>query len=192
MKSNQIPLAIADLVFETALRLAQIIDLANPNALNRADDLRAAFMQAALDQDYRLFELVIQEAEMQLHRHDDYAIVDIDRRPTREANAEIAADRLVDILVNLEPARATQDRIASYIALELAGLWYPRLEGMRELTELSGTAYRPMSELPTVHRHVILVKTPSDQVLTANVARGVIEVDPELVPPGSTWMFVPV
>jgi hypothetical protein len=192
MDTTKIPLEIADLVFETALGLAQILDLSDLHALSAADEVRSAFIAAALDPEQRLFSIVMREAEMAVDMPARYTIADIDRRPTQVVSAEIAADRVIDVIQHLDPARATLDRVASYIGLELAALWYPRLDGMREPLGLNGTNYRPIEEMSTDNDADVLVKTKNNGIYATVIRDGklrVLDVDDVT---GATWMFLPV
>lgn len=191
MTPTQVPLVIADLILERAQVLAKIIDPANPRSLAQSSELRRAFLEEVSDRRGELYDLVMHEAEMQLHRPDGFGLAEVDRRPTREGIAENAADRIIDVVQNLDPALATRERIASYIALELAGIWHPRMEGMRELTELGGTNFRPVSDLPQIGQHFVLLKTPRGGLYSALVRNGAIDAGSQTVPEGTTWMFAP-
>ncbi len=191
MNPNQIPLAIADHIVATASRLAEIIDLDKPYSLARSNDLRAAFIMEAMDPRETLVDLVLNEVELKMNRPESYDIVDIDRRPFQVESVEIVADRIVDVVQTLDAVRYTRDRITTYIAIELAGLWLPRLDGMRECTGLTGTQYRPLSDLPPANSHMILVKTGERQIHPCVVDNGVVIGGPEPMPETATWMYVP-
>ena len=191
MTPTQVPLVIADLILERAQVLAAIIDPADPRSLAQSSELRRAFLEEISDRRGELYDLVMNEAEMQLHRPDGFGLAEVDRRPTREGIAESAADRLIDVVQNLPRAQATRERIATYIALELAGIWHPRMEGMRELTELGGTNFRPLSDLPPNGQHFILLKTPRGGIFSALARDGVLDAGSSDVPQGTTWMFAP-
>jgi hypothetical protein len=191
MTPTQVPLVIADLIIERAQVLAKIIDPADPRSLAQSSELRRAFLEEVFDRRGELYDLVMYEAEMQLHRPDGFGLAEVDRRPTRDGIAESAADRLIDVVQNLDPELATRERIAGYIALELAGIWHPRMEGMRELTELGGTNFRSLGDVPAVGQHFILLKTPRGGLFSAMLRNGVVDAGPSAVPAGTTWMFAP-
>lgn len=191
MKPTQVPLAIADHILDRARDLARIIDPADPRSLAHSSELRRAFLEEVTSRRDMLFDLVMNEPEMQLHRPNAFDVDLADRRPTRDGIAESAADRLVDVIQNLEPALVTPERIAMYVALELAGVWHPRMEGMREICELGGTHFRPLADLPRTGSHFILLKTPRGGIYSAGVRNGVLDTGGGDAPEGTTWMHAP-
>lgn len=186
---------IAETVIDVATRLAEVIDLERPSSLQRCSDLREAFIQIVTGSGGSLLEMVRDTPEMQLHMEDGYQIVDYDRRPCLPDQIEEASNRLFETIQTAALDRdnpVTREKIIHYVALELAGLWYPRCDGLREVTGLTPTQFRPFSELPPKNRHHILIRDPEYRMYSALVENGKVRDELPEDLSGHGWMFAPV